>query len=336
MKEIPTSACDILSALGVNHTVRFTNSEFRAMPFRSLFGLSKLLKSYGIDSEGYELKDHALPEDMPLPFFAGVGGRYIVVTGVGGDRVEYLDGGTAKTLSRSRFDRLFNGIVMVCYPGDGACEPDYLLHRAVDTASAAKMWVMAACMILVAAYFFVTRGLFHSWGACALVVFNLVGLGASVLLLRKSLGIKDRAAEHVCGVLQAGGCDSIMEKKASKFFGLFSWSEVGFSYFSISLAVLLLFPSQWGHLALLNACCLPFTAWSIWYQRFRARSWCTLCVIVQATLWAMFFCYLLGGLWHGVFSGIPSLVALALSYPAALLLLNAFDSLKPSPRHEKD
>ena len=130
MKEIPTSACDILSALGVNHTVRFTNSEFRAMPFRSLFGLSKLLKSYGIDSGAYELKDHALPEDMPLPFFAGVGGRYIVVTEVDGDRVEYLDGGTAKVLSRSRFDRLFNGIVMVCYPGDGACEPGYLLHRA--------------------------------------------------------------------------------------------------------------------------------------------------------------------------------------------------------------
>lgn len=100
------------------------------MPFRSLFGLGKLLKTYGIDSEAYELKDHALPQDMPLPFFAGVGGRYIVVTGVGGDRVEYLDGGTAKTLSRSRFDRLFNGIVMVCYPGDGACEPGYLLHRA--------------------------------------------------------------------------------------------------------------------------------------------------------------------------------------------------------------
>lgn len=132
MKEIPTSACDILSALGVNHTVRFTNSEFRAMPFRSLFGLGKLLKTYGIDSEAYELKDHALPQDMPLPFFAGVGGRYIVVTEVGADRVEYLDGGTPKTLTRSRFDKLFNGIVMVCYPGDGACEPGYLLHRAVE------------------------------------------------------------------------------------------------------------------------------------------------------------------------------------------------------------
>lgn len=67
---------------------------------------------------------------MPLPFFAGVGGRYIVVTGVGADRVEYLDGGAPKALTRSRFDKLFNGIVMVCYPGDGACEPGYLLHRA--------------------------------------------------------------------------------------------------------------------------------------------------------------------------------------------------------------
>ena len=52
------------------------------------------------------------------------------------------------------------------------------------------------------------------------------------------------------------GCDSVLETKASKFFGIFGWSEVGFSYFSVSLLTLLIFPQWICYLALLQ-CLLP-------------------------------------------------------------------------------
>ena len=123
-------------------------------------------------------------------------------------------------------------------------------------------------------------------------------------------------------MLQKGGCDSILELKASKFFGIFSWSEVGFTYFSVSLLALLVFPQWICYLALCNACCLPFTFWSIWYQRFKAHKWCTLCVSVQATLWLLFFCYLCGGWFRGAFPLRIEFFVLGVTYVTVLMALN--------------
>lgn len=43
---------DFLSELDVPHTQCYSDREFCTMPFQSLFGLKKLLQSYGVESEG--------------------------------------------------------------------------------------------------------------------------------------------------------------------------------------------------------------------------------------------------------------------------------------------
>lgn len=156
---------------------------------------------------------------------------------------------------------------------------------------------------------------------CA-VACDLLGLALSFMLVQKSMNIKNRAADRVCGVLQEGGCDKVLELKASTFFGIFSWSEVGFTYFSVSLLALLIFPQWISYLAACNVCCLPFTIWSIWYQKFRAKHWCTLCVSVQATLWLLFACYLTGGWLKGIFPLRIEFFVLVLAYGLVLLALN--------------
>ena len=114
----------------------------------------------------------------------------------------------------------------------------------------------------------------------------------------------------------------MLETKASSFFGIFSWSEVGFTYFSVSLLALLIFPQWICYLAACNILCLPFTFWSIWYQKFRARNWCTLCVSVQATLWLLFFCYLGGGWIAGIFPLRIEFFVLGVTYAVVLMALN--------------
>ena len=153
----------------------------------------------------------------------------------------------------------------------------------------------------------------------------------------KSVYVHTNDAYRVCGILQHGGCDKILSMDASKFFGLFGWSEVGLGYFLVSTAALLLYPSYLPWLAWANLCCLPFTFWSIWYQRFRARHWCTLCVLTQCMLWCQFFCYLSGSFEPWSVSDADSMgdmlpLSLSTPYPwmllccyvAAVLLLNKF------------
>ncbi len=99
----------------------------------------------------------------------------------------------------------------------------------------------------------------------------------------------------------------------------------------MSLSCLLVFPQWIGYLALCNLLCLPFTFWSIWYQKFRARVWCTLCVSVQCSLWLLFFCYLAGGWLKDMFPLKIEFFVLGLSYLAVLLALNRLlPHFKPS------
>lgn len=142
------------------------------------------------------------------------------------------------------------------------------------------------------------------------------------LLVQKTLKIHSHTADRMCGVIEAGGCDSVLETKASSFFGIFNWSEVGLSYFSVSLFVLLLFPQYISYLAVINFCCLPFSFWSVWYQKFRVKAWCTLCLCVQALLWLLFVVYLVGGWYSDMLPITSKFYALVAAYAVALLSLN--------------
>ncbi|MDE6299549.1 MAG: hypothetical protein K2M10_07895, partial [Muribaculaceae bacterium] len=76
-------------------------------------------------------------------------------------------------------------------------------------------------------------------------------------------------------------------------------------------------------LALCNIFCLPFSFWSIWYQRFKAGKWCTLCVTVQCSLWLLFFSYLAGGWVKESFPIKIDFFVLGISYLGLMLLINA-------------
>ncbi len=315
---------DYLDALGVPHTAGYSSSRFSSMPFRSLFGLKKLLEEYGVKSEGYELADKSEMLKIDPPFLSRTGGRLVIVTDIADGSVGYLSQGESQRVPADEFVAASDGKVFLSYPDADACEPDYAAHVRFNFLSRAKRWVLALCAAVLLGYLIVTNGIWHYWSAMGAVAVNMFGLYLTYLLVRKSLNIDSRAADRFCSALEAGGCDSILHTSASKFFGLFGWSEVGFSYFSVSLLTLLLFPDMLPWLALCNVCCLPFTVWSIWYQRFRARKWCTLCVCVQGSLWLLFGCYLGGG-WLGMVSWPPAVgfFALGLAYVTVMLGLNA-------------
>lgn len=311
-----------LQQLGVPHTVRYSDINFRKMPFQSLFGLQKLLLKYDIPSDGYSVTDKTSLPRLPLPLLAQTSQGFVIVTAADGQSVEYLTDGKPQTASAAAFNDEWTGVVFIAYPQPQSAEPHYEAHHIEEVGNKVKRtifpWLAAALLTAL----FIANGLWRHWSLWLVTLFNLAGLYLTYLLVQKSVNIRNKRADAVCGILQKGGCDEILAMKASKFFGLFGWSEVGFAYFSISLLTLLLLPQYTGALALCNMLCLPFTVWSIWYQKFRAHHWCTLCVGVQSTLWLLFFSYLGGGyLSHITLMQWPFWI-LALAYGTALLALN--------------
>lgn len=313
---------DYIELLGVPYTPGYSIEQFGSMPFKSLFGLSKLLAAYGVESQGYSLTDKSQLTSLPLPFIAVTDGGMVIVTSVDDSEVTYLSQGVSERMDRAEWVDAWNGVAFCAFPKCDACEPGYSMHRRLMFLAKARDRGIVIGVILLFAYLFVSNGIYAHVSSVLLTLFDLAGLYFTYLLVQKSLKINNRAADEVCKVLQEGGCDSILETSASKFLGFFGWSEIGFTYFSVSLLTLLIFPQWTCYLALFNACCLPFTVWSIWYQKFRAGVWCTLCVSVQCTLWCLFFCYLGGGWFASIFPLRIEAVALGVTYMTVLLILN--------------
>ncbi len=317
---------DWLALLGVPHTASYSKEREKAIPFKSWFGFSRLLDDYGIDSEAYFLPDKEGLKAFTPPYMlhtTGAEGGNIIVTAVDGDRVHYLSLGESRCTTLPALLAAWDGNIFLSYPREGAAEPDVALHRRLEFFARSKKWLLGLCMAFLLVYAFIAGGLYTRVAAYFIAAIDLAGLYVTYLLVQKSLNIHNRKADRFCGVLQKGGCDDVLAMSASKFFGLFGWSEVGFAYFSVSLLAMMAFPSSLPALALCNICCLPFTFWSIWYQRFRARRWCTLCVTVQCSLWLLFLAYLAGGWVAAIQFPTWGFFVLGAAYLGCMLLINS-------------
>lgn len=313
---------DFLSALEVPHTAGYSDGKFEGMSFKSLFGLSRLLLSYGIPNEAYRLSDRGELGSLPVPFVAQLGGGFVVVKDVSPSGVTVVRSGVEQKLTTDDFRNRWSGVVMLAYPEAGSAEPDYGLHRRIEIAERSKGFVLVAAVAFIVISLFWCNGLWEHWSLWLLALLDGAGIYVTYLLLLKSMNRKSAAAEKFCGVIQTGGCNDVLASPSAKFFGLFGWSEVGFAYFGVSLACLLLFPSMVKWLALVNACCCPFSFWSVWYQKYRAKAWCTLCLTVQALLWLSLFTFIGGGWFRGLWPLGYDLFILGAVYVAMLLGLN--------------
>ena len=313
---------DFLEQLGVPHTRSYSDERFKSMPFPTLFGLQKLLAEYGVESQGIRVDNTAGITQLSVPFLAKTVGGFVIVTACTEAEINYISFGEPEQMAFDEFTKVWGGIAFLAFPKPDACEPEYGEHRRIEIVNSSKQWVLLAIAITLFAYLFISNGLWRRWSDWAIAAIDLGGLYITWLLLQKTLNIKSKAADSVCGVIEAGGCDNVLKTPASKFFGIFSWSEVGFTYFSVSLICLLVFPQYTPYLAAINVCCLPYSFWSVWYQKFRAKSWCTLCLTVQASLWSLFACYLLGGWFNGIFPLKIEFFDLGATYIGVLLALN--------------
>lgn len=317
-----TIVSDFLTALKVPFTQDYTEQRFEGMPFKTLFGVTQLLKEYGVESSGYKISDKSEISKIPCPFIAQTQGGLVIVTGTDGKQICYLTQGVAEKMPLDEFLKAWTGIILVAKVSPDAKEPDYSKHRTTLFFNLAKKVLLFVLAGLLIAYLYVVNDLWKYWSVWALTAIDIFGIWLTYMLVQKSLSIKNAVADKVCGVLQEGGCDKILKTDASSFFGIFSWSEVGFSYFGLSFLVMLISPVTIHWLALINICCLPFTVWSIWYQKFRAKHWCTLCVCVQMSLWLQFICYLLGKWTAPVFPLRFDFFVLGAAFVFVLLLLN--------------
>jgi Protein-disulfide isomerase len=286
-----------LDSLGVNYTNTFSNKYFNEHPHKyNLFGLTKMLSEFNVENAAWRIKNKEEGlSDLEAPFIAHTGSDFVIVKKIMPQQIRYVWNEKEITVSLEEFYKSWTGVVLIAEPGRASQEPEYEKHKIQERIHRLKKAGLFICSVLLLSILYMSHPERADMGFNLLLLINIIGIYISYLLAQKQMKVQSVYADKICSLFKQSDCNNILESDAAKLLGVFSWSEIGLGYFSANTTLLLFFPHLISYLSLINICALPYTVWSVWYQKFKAGQWCPLCLIVQGVLWALFIINLIFG-----------------------------------------
>ncbi len=315
-----------LAELGVPHTEGYVNDSMRTQPYMdSLFSLSVILDRYKVRHEMVRFKEIAIDRSEYFPMLVSLQGQYVVVTKMTADVVCIVNAnGKQQELSMKFFQSLWDGVAIVAEADADSIEPNYGKNRTAKRISGLKFAGMITGAIILLLYGEIYNGFIQDWWKNLVIAVNGGGVYLSYLLIQKELNVRNRMADKICNIIHENDCHKVTDSSGSTFLGLIKLSSVGFGFFSVNIGCLLFVPEWIGWLAVVSFGVLPFTLWSVWYQKFRVKSWCALCLCTLMVMWLQSIIYLCVKEWHGDLSNLYSLVALGALYVLIVLITDRY------------
>lgn len=308
----------MLAKLRVKHTHSFANKLFEEHPHKTnLYGLSEMLSTYGIENAGVRIEDKSQLSEIETPFIAHFGSDFVVVTRIEEGQVHYYWKGKPIKLPKDQFEQAWTGVALLVETNEQSIEPDYSAHRREELFDSFSRGVLLLSVVGLIGLGVFQSALWSSWSILMLFFLNLLGLVISYFVVLKQLHIKGTYADKVCSLFSKSDCNNVLESDAAMLMGTIHWSEIGLGYFVSSVLLMLLFPWSASYLVWISLCALPYSFWSVWYQRVRAKQWCPLCLMAMGVFWSLFIVSWLGDLfvvpsfewaslcWIGVLFALP-------------------------------
>lgn len=296
-RDEPNVLISILQLLRVKHTKIFASKLYNEHPYKyCLFGLSKMLSDYGIQNAGVKIRNKETDIfNIVTPFVAHMESDFISVYRVDPDKIHYIRNGKNVSTSPEEFCSSWSGIVLLAESDSNSSEPNYKDNKIEEVFNYLEKSILICITCAIIVFVYIVNKLYNGEGLTIELIVNFVGLYISYLLIQKQMHIHNKYADKICFLFKKSDCKNVLESKAAKFLGLIGWSEVGFSYFISNAFIILFLPHLVFFSTIVNICALPYSIWSVWYQKFKAKQWCTLCLVVQILLWSIFFLNLVFG-----------------------------------------
>lgn len=312
----------LLEALEVPHTRRYTLRAYEEHPYKyTFYGLKMLCEKYGVAADGVLMKDKAEITRLTVPFVADHAHDHVLVKQLSDEQVKFEIYGTTSFVALEDFKKKWSGRALLFRPDKNSAEPDYAAHRRALWFGRLEQVVLAVSLLVLLGAGVWLRT-WTTWVDVAILLLALLGAGLSAILLSQQLNVHNAFVEKVCHAFKKSSCNNVLESKAAKVLGRYSWSEIGFSYFVVNFVSLLLWPDSLTMLAYIGVLALPNSLWSIWYQR-RIAQWCPICLLVQGVILLQFGICLAGGLYAPPFHlGLLPAGCLPVAYAMITLVLN--------------
>lgn len=322
----PTLFTSFLTMLGVPHTASYSNNEYKSYPPRLAFmAFEDLLYEYKVDRRLVKGKtaDEATLRSLKVPCVVRtVDGRPLILKSLTPASATFISADGAQTMPIADFLKSWSGDAIEATRTRESTEPQCAAHRITHAAGIFQHYAFWVLLPAIACFFFISNGLYKSWSLILLTLFYSLGVMFSWMLTLKQNNVQSSSAEAVCSMIQPHGCNTVVNSDQGIFLGIFHWSEIGLTFFTVSLGALLLHPQTVNYLAYISILCLPYTVWSVYTQHWRIHSWCTLCLCVQALFWLIFGVALGGSHMHHLFPLRWDLAILLASYALVLIFFH--------------
>jgi len=319
----------LLDILNIKHTTYFSNKFFNEHNHKyNMSGLSDMLSDYGIKNQGFRFKDkNSALKELEPPFITKIDDNFVVIFYIDNKKIGYIHKNKNITELIEDFIKRWSGVVLLTEHDEFSEEPDYNNHRKTVILHFLKnISLILACIFILGIIGYKTNFYNNIFLITALLI-NIFGIYICYLLILKQVNIQNHIANKICSFFNyQSDCNNILDSDAAKIFG-FSWSEIGLGYFIGNALIILTLPEVYSYLALINICALPFSLWSIWYQKFKAKQWCLLCLIIQCTLWFQFLYNLFAGLIFCPVFNFQNIMMILCIYFILVLFLNIFNSI---------
>lgn len=280
---------EFLKLLDVKFTRKESEKLYREHPHKyNLYGLSDMLSRYNIENRSFNIEEkEEFIEIMPPPYIAYMG-DFAIVSKVD-DFVHYIWKDKKLRMDKKNFIENWNGVVLLADPDENSIELGYKENYRKEIVAKLKKILLILLLFSFILFSFYKSDIAGDFGSVFLLIINMVGVVVSYMLLLKQMKVTSPFTDKVCSLLlEKNDCNDVLDSNASSFLSLFSWSEIGLSYFVGNIIILLFYPDLFLYLSVFNICALPFTVWSVWYQNSVLKQWCPLCLIVQILLWLIF------------------------------------------------
>lgn len=290
-KIIKDNVRSILKIITNHYGVKYSAALYQILKehpdFPSFLSFQYILHRMGKDSFAIHTSYEELT-NMPAPFIVhGVTNvdLFLFITKATAESVQIIDEkGKEESIKKEDFEKMWDGNILIIdnLPGKINIPSKSKLDLFIKLA---KYPFLILCLVALCTYSLILKGV----GDILFYVYLLVllgGLGTSILLFIEQI---DKYNVHIKRLCSSNGsksnidCSSILDFKDAYFMGLASWSDIGFVYFTSLLTILLVLPfgTSQAFINILSLFSIGYVCYSLFYQKFVAQKWCTLCLSVQ-------------------------------------------------------
>ncbi len=258
--------------------------------FPSLYSITNTLTNFGITNKAVKVKVEQLNQ-LETPFLATThGGETILVKKSENGYVHFFSPAMGwKNTNLDDFTKMWNKMVILIDIESAVTEENYPRKKNIELLNDLRFSI-----VLVFSTLLILSIIFAIGSSSILAYFfiKVFGLMVAVALVNKE--INRNTNYSFCKVGKKINCDDVLNSPAAKLFDWLSMTDMGFLYFTgtiITFVISTIVPEHTSidllkFLVLTSFLALPYTLFSLFYQGFVIKKWCTLCLATIAMLWA--------------------------------------------------